>query len=79
MAQSERQDLPVPMHSSETGGRGVNTVGIVGFGLVGRAMAALLVAAGHRAPGDDIAPGACTVVALVLADAVQPSRSTRTC
>jgi 3-hydroxyisobutyrate dehydrogenase-like beta-hydroxyacid dehydrogenase len=60
----------------------VNLLSIVGFGLVGRAIAARLFAAGHRVPGDDIAPGACAFVALgilVLADAAQTSRSIRTC
>jgi len=82
MTKSQRQDLPDPMHSSETGGCGVNLVSIVGFGLVGRAIAARLFAIGHRVLGDDIAPGARAFVAqgvLVVADAAQTSRSIRTC
>lgn len=41
----------------------MNPVGIVGLGLVGRAMAARLVGAGHHVSGYDIAPAACEAAA----------------
>lgn len=53
-------------------------IGIVGLGLVGRAMAARLIAAGHRVYGYDIAPGARTAATalgvVVLDDAAAVAR-----
>ena len=57
----------------------MNPVGIVGLGLVGRAMATRLVGAGHRVYGYDIAPGACEAASslgvLVLDDATAVARA----
>ncbi len=54
-------------------------IGIVGLGLVGRAMAARLIASGHRVYGYDIAPGACTAASalgvVVLDDAAAVARA----
>lgn len=57
-------------------------IGIVGLGLVGRAIANRLIAAGHRVYGYDIAPGACTAASelgvVVLDDAAAVARSAST-
>jgi len=57
-------------------------IGVIGLGLVGRAMAARLIAAGHRVYGYDIAPDACAgaaalgVTVLDAAAAVASSANT---
>jgi len=60
----------------------VNPIGIVGLGLVGRAMAVRLIAAGHRVYGYDVAPGACAEAAAlgvaVLDDAAAVARAANT-
>jgi len=57
----------------------MNPVGIVGLGLVGRAMAARLIACGHPVYGYDISPGACNAAASlgvqVLEDASAVARA----
>lgn len=57
----------------------MNPIGIVGLGLVGRAMASRLIAVGHRVFGFDIDPGACVAAAelgvSVLDDAAAVARS----
>jgi len=57
-------------------------IGMIGLGLVGRAMAARLIAVGHRVYGYDIAPGACAAAAslgvTVLDDAAAVARTAST-